>query len=246
MGSTFLALVNDVLGHFNEVPLTSSNFASAAGFYTEAKAAVVYATRDLQQSEKEWPFNWHRATQILSTMGSAGLVESQLYTYPVTTLSICDTIDWQSFFLVRDDTLDPTVAETKLPVKSYDEWMAFYRSKDKNISYTDTSIRVPEFVFQSQDNQVGFSPPPDRPYTVTFEWWGYEADLSAYSDTTTIPSNFNHVIKAKALSYCYLFRGDKGRAEAYDTLYKQTRLQMRQILIPQPTKLRDGRRAQSG
>ena len=40
MATTFLTLVNDINKRLNEVELTSSNFASATGFYAHAKDAV--------------------------------------------------------------------------------------------------------------------------------------------------------------------------------------------------------------
>ena len=57
MAYNFLGLVNDVNRRVNEVQLTSSNFATAKGFYDLGKDAVNYAIRYINQSEYEWPFN---------------------------------------------------------------------------------------------------------------------------------------------------------------------------------------------
>ena len=51
MASSYLVLVNNVLRDMNEVELTSSNFASATGFYSQAKDAVNASIRYLNQSE---------------------------------------------------------------------------------------------------------------------------------------------------------------------------------------------------
>ena len=65
MATTFLTLVNDVNKRLNEVELTSSNFASATGFYAHIKDAVNSAIRYINESEYEWPFNHSEKEQTL-------------------------------------------------------------------------------------------------------------------------------------------------------------------------------------
>ena len=65
MATTFLTLVNDINKRLNEVELTSSNFASATGFYAHAKDAVNSGIRYINESEYEWPFNHSEKEQTL-------------------------------------------------------------------------------------------------------------------------------------------------------------------------------------
>lgn len=246
MGSTFLSLTNRVLAHFNEVQLTSSNFATATGFNQVAKDAVLDSIRQVQQAEYEWPFNHQETTQTLTPTGSIS-GHTVAYALPTGTTSF-ETIDWESFVLVRDDTLlnaDASgtlpVSTKKLPYKEYDEYMQRYRDNDLNILFTDTSTREPNFITRDQNSNFIVSPPPDRAYQVKFEWWGYETDLSAYSDTTSIPSRFDHVIHKGALSLCYDFRGDAVRSNMYNKRHMDGIAKMRELLINRERKLRDKR-----
>ena len=53
MAYEYLSLVNDVNRRLNEVELSSSNFATAAGFYSSAKDAVKAAIKyDIYSSGK--------------------------------------------------------------------------------------------------------------------------------------------------------------------------------------------------
>ena len=66
MAYNFLGLVNAINRRLNEVELTSSNFATATGFYSQAKDAVNAAIRYLNQSEYFWAFNHNTKEQTLS------------------------------------------------------------------------------------------------------------------------------------------------------------------------------------
>ena len=57
MAYNFLSIVNDVNRRLNEVELSSTNFATASGFYNLAKDAVNASIRYVNQSEYEWPYN---------------------------------------------------------------------------------------------------------------------------------------------------------------------------------------------
>lgn len=234
-GSTFLTLTNKVLKHFNEVQLTSTNFSTATAFQGFAKDSVNDAIRLLEQEEREWPWAWNETTQVLT--GTVGE-----YSFPTTTLDSVEHIDWQSFILKRDDSLDPTVSERKIDYIPWDEYLEKYAERDANITTGDTSIREPRFVTWKQETEKYIiTPTPDRAYTIYFEWWSYRDDLSAHDDTTRIPTRYNHVIDAYAKSLCYDFRGDQQRAAMYYKKYQQGRDMMRETLINRHYKLRDNR-----
>lgn len=239
MGSTFLSLTNSVLRHFGEVELTSTTFANAEGFHAVAKDAVMDAIRVIQQTEYEWPFNFQTGT-ISLVPSSATLGHTQEYAYPTGTFNV-ESVDWESFYLLRDDTLDPTVPEKQVPYIEYDQWLKEFRSRDKNTSYTDTSIRQPQYIYRTQSEEFGVTPPPDRAYKIGYEWYGYEAALSAHSDTTTVPSRFDHVIRAGAFARCYTHREDPANYNIYSKRFKEGIEKMRELLINRYKKMRDNR-----
>jgi len=237
MGSTYLSLVNRVLAHFNEVQLTSSNFATATGFYQVVKDAVNDSIREIQQAEYEWPFNHQITTQTL-TPTSTVTGHTVEYSLPTGTISY-ESIDWESFRLVRDDTLE--VKAAYVDYKDYDEYLQRYQANDLNILYDDASIRLPNFISRAQGDKFVVSPPPDRAYQLKYEWWGYETSLSTYTATTTVPERFDHVIHKGALRDCYAFRGDAVRARDYEAKFKMGISKMRELLINRFKKFRDKR-----
>ena len=255
-GSTFLSLVNKVLRHFNEVELTSSNFSSATGFQAVAKDYVNDTIREIQQTEYEWPFNWYQAEQILT----GSVKEYDLYPTG-TNLTIVDSfgtaigtdivpesVDWESFRLKRDDSLTTEVSQKKLLVIDYDEYLTRYESSDINADTTTAAIRPPVRVYSPQSStSFGVSPIPDgNGYTIQYEFWGYASNLSLYSDTTTIPTKFDHVIFKGSVSKGYDFRGDMARRDRYQKGFEAGVNKMREILISRNKVLRDNRVSRSG
>ena len=62
MAYDFLGLSNLVLARFNEVALTSANFASSRGFQTQCKNAVNDSINYINQREFGWGFNHDNQT----------------------------------------------------------------------------------------------------------------------------------------------------------------------------------------
>lgn len=65
MTFNYLELVNDVNRRLNEVPLTSSTFANAGGYYADAKGYINASINRINREEFEWPFNHVTQTQTL-------------------------------------------------------------------------------------------------------------------------------------------------------------------------------------
>lgn len=87
----YLDLVNKLCNRLNEVPLTSSNFASADGVYSDFKNAINQAIRDIcTQQDVEWPFLWQETT-FTTTIGT------QQYNKHASAVAI----DWDSFYIKK-------------------------------------------------------------------------------------------------------------------------------------------------
>ena len=56
MATTYLDLTNEILRELNEVPLTSTNFASAVGFQQFVKDSINKAIFDVANEEPQLPF----------------------------------------------------------------------------------------------------------------------------------------------------------------------------------------------
>lgn len=214
MALKFIDLTNETLRRINEVALKEGTFDTPSAVHVMVKDAVNSSIRDIQQGEFQWPFNHVDYVQTL-TPG--------IGTYELP--SDCKTVDWDSFYLKRDDSLD--VGARKLRCINYDQYMSRYFVADQNADEGD----VPAFVYRTQGNKFGVTPFPDLPYQVGFEYWGYKDTLTAANDTTTIPDQFRHVIVDGALYYVYMFRNNSDNVQLIKRKFDAGVSNMRTLLI---------------
>jgi len=216
MAYNYLDLVNTINRRFNEVELTSSNFASAKGFYSHAKDAINNAIQDINQEEFEWPFN-HCRDEIVLTAGETR------YAYP----NDAKTIDFDSFRIKEDSTLDNDTS--KLKIMSYEEYLEQYVDQE----YTsDTSVRdLPTYVFRAPGLEFGLVSCPDKAYTLVYEYYRNAVDLVNYDDVPDIPETFKHVIIEGGMYYTYMFRSNEQAATLSKQKFEQGIKNMRVICI---------------
>jgi len=231
MAYDYLGLTNRVLRALNEVELTSGTFTSATGFHSDVKDAVNMAIRDVYQEEDgEWPFAYEAQEQALTVPTSQ----------PFITEYALDTdiakVDWETFYIERDDTLDPTQDAVRLPFMDYDAWAKERRDEDLNKATTD--FGVPNRVVRLLNNKWTVSPVPDQAYTIKFNAFTYPTDLSGSTDVPSIPEAYEQVIVDKALHYAYMFRDNMEQANIANKRYENGVNRMRRQLIPLPFYMR--------
>jgi hypothetical protein len=167
----FLSLVNDVNVRVNEVPLDEINFASAQGFYAQAKEAINAALREVNQDSFEWPFNHVTHEEPLV----AGQVR---YAYPAN----AKTINFDSFRM-KADTINNAKA-SKIYQMDYEEYLEKFVDADYNgVNYKS----LPTFVFRAPNFQYGLYPPPKEDQTVVFEYYSVPDALVNWNDVPTFP-----------------------------------------------------------
>jgi len=67
---------------------------------------------------------------------------------------------------------------------------------------------IPRFIVRTPDNNYILYPFPDKQYTLVFDYFTFPSDLSASTDTTTIPDRFASVVVDGAVAYVYQYRGE--------------------------------------
>ena len=227
MAYNFLGLVNDVNRRLNEVELTSSNFATAIGAYSQAKDAINSSIRLINQREFEWPFNHNTQEDTLT----AGVVR---YDFPAD----AKTIDFDSFRIKRNDTFGNETK--KLNLISYEEYLERYADYEYNTS--NTGIRgLPHSVFRTPDQQYGIVQPADNAYELIYEYYSLPTDLEAYTDVPSIPVQFRHIIVDGAMYYAYLFRGNTQDATLMQSKFESGVDHMRSLYINRYDYVRDTR-----
>ena len=214
MAYDFLGLVNAVNRRLNEVELSTSNFASATGFYSQAKDSINASIRYINQSEYEWPFN-HNTEELTLTANTSR------YAFPAD----AKVLDFQTFRIKQNTSLGN--ATTKLSELSYEEYLDKYIAQE----YNSTSIQgVPTKVVQAPNLHFVLTPEPDKAYELVYEYYNFPTDLAIATDIPTIPERFQHVIVDGAMHYGYLFRGNTQDAlvmkEKFDEGIKHMRSQL--------------------
>src|SRR6056300_1510023 len=198
MAYDFLGLTNDICRRLNETELTSVNFATATGVYSQLKDSVNAAIRDINQSHFTWPFN-HNYDTITLTAGQMR--------YPLPTNA--KYVDFDTVRLERSTT--PLVQNArKLDQLSYDEYVSRYIDDEYKPASQGSA---PEYVVRAQDTDIIFAPIPDNAYSVKYEYYMYPADLTNDTDVPTIPFRYRHVIVDGGMYYAYMFRDNLESAQ---------------------------------
>tara|TARA_R100001463_G_scaffold124476_3_gene181457 strand:- start:230 stop:949 length:720 start_codon:yes stop_codon:yes gene_type:complete len=215
MAYNFLGLVNAMNRRLNEVELTSSNFATATGFYSQAKDAVNAAIRYINQSEYFWSFNHTTKEQTLTANTSR-------YAFPTD----AKVINFNTFRIKENTTLGNST--TRLTEIVYEDYLDRFIQQEYN---TSTGQGVPKHVAQAPDLKYIMTPEPDKAYELVYEYYTFPTDLSATTDAPTIPERFLHVIVDGAMHYGYLFRGNTQDAMVMKQKFDEGIKYMRSQLI---------------
>lgn len=216
MAYDFLGLVNDVNRRLNEVELSTSNFATANGFYASVKEGVNAAIRQINYQAYEWPFNHVTAEEVLSE----GI---NRYSFPTD----AKTIDMNTFRIKYSASLGNTTSH--LSVLQYEDYLDKYIDAEYN--YTNKNSGTPTQVARTPNMEFNLVPTPDKPYELVYEYYRLPFDLIKQDDVPTIPEVFRSIIVDGAMHYAYLFRGNSQDATAMQDKFMNGIKQMRSIFI---------------
>ena len=231
MAYDYISLTNEVNRRLNEVELTSSNFATAKGFYSQVKDSVNSAIRDISQTHYEWPFNHVLAEETLT----AGTTR---YAFP----NDAGSIDFDTFRVKESATLGN--ATKKLSVVDYEDYLE--QSVDQEYGDNTSKREVPDAVFHAPSLEWGVVPPPDKDYEVVYEYYRVPVDLESATDVPSIPERFRHVIIDGAMYHAYMFRSNEQAANLAKAKFEEGLKRMRTILVNRYVYMRSTAIIQSG
>jgi len=117
----------------------------------------------------------------------------------------------------------------KLKYLSYDEFQETVKRRDRNTSID--KLGQPDCVYRTQDQKFGLSPVPDlSTYTIGYEYWKTTTQLSSDTDTSDVPTRFEHAVIARARYYVSVLRSDLPTAQAslqeYDNIMRRMRTEL--------------------
>ena len=90
---------------------------------------------------------------------------------------------------------------------------------------------IPRNIVRTPDNNYLLYPYPDKAYTLIFDYFTFPSNLSAHSDTTTIPERFSPVIVDGATAYVYQYRGELQQYQLNFARFEEGIKNMRSLLI---------------
>ena len=218
MATNYVTLVNKVLVRMNEVLLDTAGdgFDITRGTQALAKEAVNSSIRMILQDGQEWPFLKQTYTQVL-TEGT------RQYSFPAD----MGTMDWDTFYLKALSSNNNT--PTALRPISYEEYTKGYRSQDDMSG--EGGQTAPRYVYQTFDSAFGVTPVPDAAYEVEYVYWQSPEDLKLYSDMSSIPTRFDHIIVDGAVMFMMRFRSNEQSAAVHQSNFEDGIKAMRRILI---------------
>ena len=210
---TYLELINAVLREINEVEITTVS--STRGIQTSIKDFINKAQRDIINSEVEWPFTVVNQS-FTTTAGTAEYNEE----------SDAKTVDYDSFTVQES----ASTSERTLQYLSFEEYLERFNEADTNP--TGDSRGLPVYVYTTPDSKIGLSPVPDvSTYTIRYYYYQTTADMSANTDTPTIPERFHDVIVNRARYFAHMLRSDVQFSQLALRDYEQGLSRMRIELI---------------
>ena len=236
MAYNYLDIVNKVLLAFNEVTLTSSNFASSVGFQTHVQNSVNSAINAIYYSQLgHWPFARTVTTQTLTV--PSGVPTVSYYTLP----ALCENADWDSFY-IKNTTIGATSnvwtnINQQLPQMDLDQYRKYRKMIDQmqpTSTWDSNTIQVPRNIVRLDNNTWTITPVPSQAFVVEYDYYAFATQLSAYGDVPAIPAIYNQVIQDGTLMYCYMFRDNSAEAELAEARFQKGIDAMTRELIPSP------------
>ena len=252
MATTYLDLTNEILRELNEVPLTSTNFASAVGFQQFVKDSINKAIFDVANEEPQLPFfsaGLSGATDPFYGNTTVATVAGQRwYTLKDGSSSLTTdfaSIDWDDFYITTINVSGEAAPFVSKGLKhiNLEEWKRFLRDAENADDANTQAYGEPRYVFKSPDSRkFGLSPIPDKVYNVHFYAFEKPTRLSNYDDTIVMPDQYSNVITAKARYYVHQFKNNlQQSAFALDDYKKAVRHMKSNLINPAPKYMTDDR-----
>jgi len=102
---------------------------------------------------------------------------------------------------------------------------------DVTVTQFDSGSGVPTHIVRTPDNNYLLYPFPDKQYTLVFDYFTLPTDLSAATDTPSLPEQFRTVIVEGAMYTAYMFRGETQEAAVMKNGFEEGIKNMRTLYI---------------
>ena len=90
---------------------------------------------------------------------------------------------------------------------------------------------VPQYVARTPDNNFLLYPFPTKGFSLKYDFFSFPTDMSAHSDTTTIPDRFAAVLVDGATAFVYQYRGETAQYQLNFQRFEQGIKNMQTLLV---------------
>ena len=90
---------------------------------------------------------------------------------------------------------------------------------------------IPESIIRAPDNNYILYPFPTKSYSIKYDYFTFPSDMSAHSDTTTIPDRFAPIIADGATAFVYQYRGETAQYQLNMERFEQGIKNMQTLLV---------------
>lgn len=205
----FLELTNAVCQRMGEVELTASEFPDVVGAHAQIKQAVNASLSSVNTKAYEWPFNYTAQTVVLTPF---------LDTYY--TADNVPKVNFDSFRVYEENR------SWSLISLDYEEYKGRHTYAPASAEQHSGS---PRHVYQRPDGGFGIYPPPNKAYTLTYDYYKIPAKLKLWDDETLYPDTFEEAIVNGATAYAYMFRGDPESAYSLRKMFEEDLKSLRSL-----------------
>ena len=95
--------------------------------------------------------------------------------------------------------------------------------------FTDGGL--PQVIVRTPDNNYLLYPFPTKSYSIKFDYFTFPSDMSAHSDTTSIPDRFAPIIADGATAFVYQYRGETQQYQLNMQRFEQGIKNMQTLLV---------------
>jgi len=252
MANTYLELTNEILRELNEVPLTSTNFSSAAGFQQFVKDSINKAIYDIANEEPQLPFFSAGVSggtdPFYGNVTVASVAGQRWYTLKADSSSIITdyaSVDWDDFYITTINVSGESAPYVSNGLKhiNLEEWKRFLRDAENSDDANTQAYGEPKYVFKSPDSRkFGLSPIPDKVYNIHFYAFNRPTALSAHGDEIVLPEQYSNVITSRVRYYVWQFKESPQQAAfALDDYKKSLKYMKSNLINPTPREMVDDR-----
>lgn len=231
---TFLEVVNLALREVNEIPMTEQQLANARGLQQFAKESTNRAFFDISNESTKWSWLQKTMNTALDEEVRKLTIGTQWYDTETLVDGIRQEPDFYTFLLTDKDltSTDPVVIASKpelvknLEFITYDEWIRRFRVED-----FAGNVGEPKYVIKYGEDKYGFSPVPDKEYSITYGVRSNAVRFTLATDVIPIPEEFITVLVSRIKYYLWLFRENDVQANFSLGEYREGLINMKRSLL---------------